>query len=337
MRFGGCYHGPLLNQYHGVTVRRFLQNAFLSAVLLTGLFGRAVRAESVFADTSFRQGFLLSYPDAAHGRAVEAKLDLGRADARPVWRLCQWATKYSLADVACVPGPEGDVSYENEGKRVVVGGSDSPRRDLVLEIRGRAEYGARARRAGEGWPHLLVEQDARKPHRLAALERLTLKVQLRLLHCTGHMTEADYDPGLHAAQFQLFFIVKNVNPKAKDFRNFYWFGVPFFDNRHDSPPAYMARDAGKSDATGKFIYTVASESLGIASLKGGQWVSVETDLLLHLKRGLAEAVMRGYFEAGDPADYAVVNMNLGWEIPGTFDAAVQVRDLAISTVLRDER
>lgn len=50
----------------------------------------------------------------------------------------------------------------------------------------------------------------------------------------------------------------------------------------------MAKDAGKNDATGKFIYAVA-------------------------------------------------NMNLGWEIPGAFDAAVQIRDLALSAIAGNQR
>lgn len=318
-------------------MRRFLQSVCLFLVVLTGPFPGAAAAESVFGDLSFRQGFLLSYPDVSQGWAVEATLDLGRPDSRPVWRLCQWGTKYSLADAACIGGQQSDVSYENEGKQVIVGGPDSPNRDLVLEVRGQAEYGTRARQTGESWPHLLIEQDAAKPCRLDMLKSLTFAIRLRLLYCTDHMTEADYDPGLHAAQFQMFFIVKNINPQATDYGDYYWFGVPFFDNRHDSPPAYMAKDAGKSDATGKFIYTVAAQTLGIRPLKGGRWITVEADLLAHVKRGLQEAVARGYLEDGEASDYAVVNMNLGWEIPGTFDAAMQIRDLAISAVLQDGR
>ena len=318
-------------------MRGSLRRTCLCLAVLAGSLHVAGGAELVFGDLTFRQGFLLSYPNSSQGRAVEATLDLGRPAGEPAWRLCQWGTKYSLADAACAQGLQGDVTYENEGKRVVVGGPDSPNRDLILAIRGRPEYGTRARHAGENWPHLLIEQDAAKPYRLGALERLTLKIRLRLLYCTDHMTEANYDPGLHAAQFQMFFIVKNVNPQARDHGDYYWFGVPFFDSRHDSPPAYMAKDGGKSDATGKFIYTVAAEAVGVRPLKGGRWIAVETDLLSHVKRGLQEAVTRRYFDAGKAGDYAVVNMNLGWEIPGTFDAAIQVRDLVISSALRDGR
>ncbi|UCD50977.1 MAG: hypothetical protein JSW27_26065 [Phycisphaerales bacterium] len=311
-------------------VTRLFCGTGLLLVFLAGSHSTATEAESVFGDLSFQQGFLLSYPRVAKGRAVAATLDLGRADAQPLWRLCQWATKYSLADAPCITGSQGDVSYQNEGKRVVVGGPASPHRDLILEIRGQAEYGAQPRHAGESWPHLLVEQDAPRPFQIDALERLTLSVHLRLLYCTDHMAAADYNAGLHAAQFQMFFIVKNVSPQAADHGDYFWFGVPFFDNRYDSPPAYMAKDAGKSDATGKFIYTVAARAVGIRPLTSGQWVDVETNLLPHIQSGLAEAVARGYLKAGHERDYAVVNMNLGWEIPGTFDAAMQVRDLEIS-------
>lgn len=317
-------------------MERLARYSCLIVVVLSGGALASSNSELMFDDLSFDRGFFLGYPNASKGRAVEATLDLGQSGIKPAWRLCQWATKYSFVNTPCKPGEHGDLYYENQGKRVVIGGPNSPNRDLILEIRGGAEYGSQPRKAGEGWPHLLVEQDAAKPFRLDKLERIDLKVALKLLYCTNHMAKADYDPGLHAAQFQLFFIVKNVNPKAKDYQDFYWFGVPFFDNRHESPPAYMAKDGGKADATGKFIYTVAAHGLGITSLNGGQWVTVNVDLLEHIKYGLAEAVKRDYLDNGDLCDYAVVNMNMGWEVPGTFDAAVQVKDMTISALSIDQ-
>jgi hypothetical protein len=61
------------------------------------------------------------------------------------------------------------------------------------------------------------------------------------------------------------------------------------------------------------------------------------NLLPHIRNGLLEAVKRGYLKSSDPHDYAVANMNLGWEIPGTFDTAVQIQDLEISAVSKDGR
>lgn len=304
----------------------------LLAVLAAGSVVLAEQGDgqALFADLQFRRGFLLSYPDSSKGRAVEAILSLGDPNNVPAWRLCQWATRYSLAAVSCTRGPAGDLSYENEGKRVLVGGPDSPSRDLILDIRGDAEYRGKARHAGESWPHLLIEQDAIAIRPLDELSEIRFSLALRLLHCANRIPPEQYDPGLHAAQFQMFFIVKCINSDSVDRDNFFWFGVPFFDSRHDVPLAYMAKDAGKNDATGKFIYTVAGRSVGVTPLKTGQWLTLHADLLPFIKSGLQEAVNRHYLKDADPHHYAVVNMNLGWEIPGVFDAAIQIKDLQIS-------
>jgi len=305
-----------------------LRSSLVFLMLVPVCAGQGVRVEPLFADTEFRRGFLLSYPDSSKGRAVEKVLDLGARNNVPVWRLCQWATKYSLASAAPWRGAEGIISYENEAKRVMVDLSDSPSRGLTLEIRGSAEYGRKPRQAGESWPHLLVEQDARRLVALDALDAVRFRIRVRLLYSKNGMSADEYNPGLHAAQFQMFFIIKNIRPGSVDQGNYYWFGVPFYDSRHDIPPAYMAADAGKKDATGKFVYTVAGAALGETSLKTGQWVAL--DLLPHILKGLQEATQRGYLKKSNPCDYAVANTNLGWEIPGTFDVAVQVQDLQVA-------
>jgi hypothetical protein len=316
-----------------------LLEALSSLVLLVAApawAGQGARTEPLFADTGFYRGFLLSYPDSSKGRAVEKVLDFGDENNVPMWRLCQWATKYSLATAPCLRDADGTLSYENEAKRVVVGPSDSSRKGLTLEVRGSAEYGSRARGRGESWPHLLVEQDALRLHALDELSEVRLRIRVRLLHSRSGMSAAQYDPSLHAAQFQMFFIVKNIRPASADQGNYFWFGVPFYDSRYDIPPAYQAADAGKKDATGKFIYTVAGQALGETSLKTGQWLALDVDLLPHIVKGLQAAAERGYLRSSAPHDYAVANMNLGWEIPGTFDGAIQVQDLEITAVLRDK-
>jgi len=308
-----------------------LRSSLCLLLVCTGIrAGQGTHIEPLFADMQFRQGFLLSHADSSKGRAVERILNFDDANNVPAWRLCQWATKYSLASAQCRRSTDGVLSYENEGKRVTVCNSDSPNRGLTLEIRGSREYGTRARKQGESWPHLLIEQDATRLFALDELDAVRLHIRVRLLHSTNRMSAGEYDPGLHAAQFQLFFIIKNIRPGSADDGNYYWFGVPFYDSRHDIPPAYMAADAGKKDATGKFIYTIPGE----ASLKDRDWFTIDRDLLPQILSGLQEATKRGYIKSPSPHDYAVANMNLGWEIPGTFDAAIQVQDLEVSATLK---
>jgi len=290
----------------------------------------------LFADTRFQQGFLLSYPDTSKERSIEATLNLGNDKNKPAWRLCQWATKYSLADTQPVRNEQGDAMYENQGKKVVVGGHISPNRDLILEVRGKPEYGQTIREFGQSWPHLLVEQDAVETYTLDALNQLRLKITFRLLSCQSNMAQEQYDPNLHTAQFQLFLIVKNVEAGSKDAGDYFWFGVPFFDSRYDIPPSYMAKDAGKKDATGKFIYTIDGQQVNTTPPANGDWIKIEKDLLPYIKDGLKEAVKRGNFSDSAPEHYAVVNMNLGWEIPGSFNAAVQIRDFNLCAVLKND-
>ncbi|MGB2864030.1 MAG: hypothetical protein WBC05_11940 [Sedimentisphaerales bacterium] len=65
-----------------------------------------------------------------------------------------------------------------------------------------------------------------------------------------------------------------------------------------------------------------------------QWVEIDIDLLPYIKTGLEEAVKRGYLTGSNPVDYAVTGMNMGWELPGTLDASIQIRDFELQAVLR---
>lgn len=283
---------------------------------------------ALFSDMKFQKGFLLGYPTATMGRKVEAVLDYGNSNNKPAWRLCQWATKYSLANAECIHQPNGDMTYENKGKKVTL----TKDNNLILQINGKEEYSPTPRIFGQPWPHLLIEQDAIDIHPLADLSAINFTVSARLTYFENHMKQTEYNPSLHAAQFQMFFIVKNIAPLSKEYNDLFWFGVPFFDNRHDIPPAYMAKDVGKDDATGKFIYTIPGQETNKTPMKNQTWIKMQMDLLPYIKSGLTESVKRNYLADPNPNHYAVVNMNLGWEIPGTFNAAVQIKDFQINAV-----
>ena len=65
---------------------------------------------------------------------------------------------------------------------------------------------------------------------------------------------------MHAAQFQLFLYVQNLNTQSPGYGDMLWFGVPIFDNRRPSKEETYQRDGGKPDASGKFIYSLPSKA-----------------------------------------------------------------------------
>ncbi len=292
----------------------------------------AERKIPFFSDMTFHSGFLLSATDSSLGSSVKAVLNWGNEKNHPAWRLCQWGTRFDMANATC-EHREGNSLYRNEAKEVIRDETDSDNRGLTLAIRGKAEYGDRPRRTGEAWPHLLVEQDATAIRSLSELKELRLKITLRLGSFQDYMGN-DFDPGLHAAQFQLFLIIKNIHSQSENAGDFFWFGVPFFDSRHDIPPAYMARDVGKNDATGKFIYTLDGKTIHTIPMKRKQWIEVDCDLLPSILDGLKQAVDKSYLSDSDPHHYSPINMNMGWEMPGTYDASIQVKDFEMTYVPR---
>ena len=75
---------------------------------------------------------------------------------------------------------------------------------------------------------------------------------------------------------------------------------------------------------GLFIRPIAGEQVNTEHLKKNQRVKIDANLLPYIEAGLEEAAGRGYLTVLNPGDYAVTGMNVGWELPGTFDASIQI-------------
>jgi hypothetical protein len=73
--------------------------------------------------------WMLDQPWLGH---ITVEIDRPDPAARPAWRLCQWATRLSLAGAPLVRLPDGDLSWENETKRVVIGPGGGT--DVVMAI-----------------------------------------------------------------------------------------------------------------------------------------------------------------------------------------------------------
>lgn len=296
--------------------------ALLAATVATTPSGAT---RELIQDNHFHRGFVLwETRPGQHVRYGELKGVAPRGP--PVWGLAQWSSKFPL-DAAMATLTNGVLICSNSAKSVIVGKTGTIGEALSLTVNSAVEYGPHARQARDPWVHLLVEQEFETPPRLADLAAAMLHVEARLLR-SRNLHQGDYAPDKHAAQFQIFFTVQNRNRKSPGHGDMLWFGVPIYDNRDRFPKAFKAQDFG---GTAKFIFTPGGETYAKASLHDGGWVMVGADLLPLMREALETAWSRGFLkDSKDFSDYAIGGMNLGWEVPGTFDVELQLRNLSLT-------
>lgn len=261
----------------------------------------------------------------------------------PVWSLAQWASKHNLADPAVTRQTrlaKHRFQIVNPSKRVIV---DSRRGEIELGLFASACY-ERPRRANEPWPHLLVSAaltDTRYPSglcRVASMQRLDVALECRLTAFADKHPEAD--PDLHAAQFQLFLYVQDLNTDSPGYGDMLWFGIPVFDSRRPTKEETFQRDGGKPDASGRFIYslpTKACQPEGATFFKNGKacadergdWTRIRINAAPWIVYAYQLARKNGYLKDTELADLYVSGLNFGWEMPGTYDASMQVRGFSI--------
>jgi hypothetical protein len=271
-------------------------------------------------DNHFRSGFILYEPKPGrHVRYGELKgLD---ATSAPVWGLLQWSSTFPLA-VSSVVRSNGSLVLSNAAKGIQLGGGF----DFSMAANSLTEYGARARTVSDPWVHLLVEQEFAQPAKLSELSSAKLHIEARLVR-SRNLHQGDYSPDVHAAQFQIFFTVQNRNQQSKGFGDLLWFGIPIYDNRNRYAHEFKAQDFG---GTAKFIFTPSGRTFATNSTHDGSWVVIDKDLRPLIHEALKTAWARGFLkESKTIEDYYIGGMNMGWELPGTFDVEMHVRNLSL--------
>lgn len=275
-------------------------------------------------DNRFHNGFVLSEPKPGnHVRYGE--LTPTRSKLKPAWGLLQWSSQFPLDPMTAVT-TNAAVVCSNSAKAIRFGQTSGADADLRLSLNTEVEYGAHARKAGDPWVHLLVEQQFESSPALDELTSARLHVEARLAH-SQNLHHGDYSPDLHAAQFQIFFTVQNLNRQSPGYGDMLWFGIPIYDNRDRFPKAFKAQDFG---GTAKFIYTPDGKTFSSNSAHDGKWITIHKDLLPLMREALQTAWAGGFLkDSRDLGDYHIGGMNMGWELPGTFDVQMQVRRLSM--------
>jgi hypothetical protein len=265
--------------------------AVLSGILVPTLLRAQEPKRELIEDPHFQNGFWLLEPKPGK-RIVYGAVTEAAATARPVWDLGQWSSKHPLHAAVTKRLAHGVFCFANVAKQVCVGAPGSAAADLSLGVNASAEYGDRARKSQEEpWVHLLAQQDIVNPPSLTELAHCSFHVEARLIRSMLHRTN-DYTPTLHAAQFTIYITVANRNLKSPGYGQYFWFGIPVYDNRSRIAPSFQAKDFG---GTAMFIYNLRSDVLAKESTHDGQWVTFASgDLLPLMREGLKTGWKEGF-------------------------------------------
>ena len=291
-------------------------------VVLVSLCG-CMRSVEILPDPSLDGGVVLLAPQAVDGKAVPVDtFYFGKTSKEPVWRLCQWSCRHDLRG-AHASETEYGVEYTSESL-TMARSSDGV---LTMKLDASKEY-QKPRTADEPWAHILIETDLPFVP-VSDYESLELTYSMRILKC-DNLTGDDYNPTIHAAQALGYFHLTNNNPQSEDYRMGMWLGVGLYDNRE--PGGMLQKVMSHLDkGTQTYIYCRPSacffgEGTDFAD---GAWHPAYVDVRETLGEALAHFKAQGLFPESDVEDFAFTSMNFGWEVPGTFDCALQAKDFSL--------
>lgn len=277
----------------------------------------------VIKDLTFTTGFALT-PQLSSDMAKIGYIDtlfFAGYFPNPKWHLCQWQTNHSLKGAVMQTDISGNKYFSNIAKKFTLTKDTA----LILELNASAEY-LQPRKSGELWPHLLIEQNFSVGYSVNTATRIDFSANLMLLKCDNKMVPGTYNSSLHTAQSPMYFVIKG---KSGD--GYIWFGIPSFDFRDvvlSDKPATMW-----DEGTQTYIANLAPSAVwGSTKFKVNQWRNAKIDLKPHIIAAYNAVKALGKFPNTTVDDLQVVGMNFGWEIPGTFDASIKIKNLSLKIV-----
>lgn len=265
----------------------------------------------ILRDTNFLRGFEIGHWD---GLIERGPIGLWGANEEitPSWRIEQWGSRFNLA-----AGEQADRTIADGGKSVEHIGQGR----LRLTIDGPAEMRDQ-RRAGESWPHLLLEQffDGIP---LSDFSSLDMAVHVSFDDFANLMGENIIEIE-HTCQLVWYLAI------ADSTGDFFWYGLALADYpRYSVIPDYMAQDGGKDENTGKFIHLRGSEHHLPRPLAPGRSATIDVEVLRDIYRTFDVCQSRGYMQHSRREDLRIISTNFGFEVTGAFTAAVSVAELSL--------
>ncbi len=292
--------------------------------------------EDLFTDSKYLRGFKVGSTDESNGQA-QGYLNYNEvATGTPVWLIAQWNCINNDILRSTYTGSGSTHEYKTEGgNRINVNTQTGV---IILDLNTVSEYGkngiaSNPRKANEPWPTMLLEYGLTEQEILKVSDKqeIRMAVDFNVLKAEDKMPTGSADPGLHTAQFQWFITVQNRNLSSPDFGRYIWFGLNLYDKRFDFAPLYAAEDGGKEQNTGAFIYM--PDMRDIMGQQGkteiGKTMRVDYDVLPVIKKAFALAQQRKYLIHTSWEELYIGASNIGWEVPGTYNTAVQINSFNV--------
>ncbi len=304
-----------------------------------------IEGESVtelLTDLNFSRGFSVTVFHANSSNGQKAGwLTYGdeKAVGSNVWQLAQWGCTKDMANDSSFTRDGSVVTYDDGGKFLKI---DTGKTGCVtMGIKGSVEYtpdadGNIRERTDEteNWPHILIEQGIGQD--TSACEHLYMEITYTVTKCESLVDRTLYpiNENLNAAQFQWFITLQDMDPESESYGQSMWFGFSMFDTRAlgGTPAGLSSYDGGKEDSTGKFIYMFslnsaaqqAGNTVTTPTSVVGEKITVKVDILPYLKQALKIARQNGALTGASADKLSIGSTNIGWELPGNFDAEVEI-------------
>lgn len=299
-----------------------------------------VEGQKVFQmipDTNFYKGFCVQAASGAYSGpdhwARDVDLTYGENEGGPTgWVVEQHGCNFGLGDVYNKttdkkPTLENGFYMFRDGSKCL--GANPDTGSVYMEVNASEEYN-HPRRSGEYWPHLILlngfEGGAIK---VSEASSLIYECDLTLRKLEKKMSDTEYQSGLHTAMFVLCMIVSTDNLLDGD--TYFWYAPPIYDYRFPNGHGEGGGvDTGKGDATYKYIYQPDTTNILDEPITLNETRHLRLDLKEGIIRGLMYAKNAGYLPNSNINNLYLASFNTGWEVPGTFDVAMEMSNLKLN-------
>ena len=289
-------------------------------LLVSSVAFSAETVRQVLGDREFSKGFTITGQQHADKPRIET---FDQKEVTPLWRICQWNSKGKLENTEIA---EDTIRIFDEYKSVTL---DRKTGAINLTDNAIKEWDAKLRTSQHTpWPHLLLEQSPFKnPISIAKAKNIWVEFDFEI---TVMDHQGEQNPDLHTAQVGWFLYLKNVNPDSPGYRDFLWFGTSLFDARVDFTKNYAAQDFAMPN--GSFIYTIGSETYLKEKCDVGRRQKVRYDILPEIEKALKAAHAQGFMKHSQVKDLTFDGTNIGWEIPGVYNAGITLHKLSVEVI-----